>query len=102
MSSLVEQQPIVCMLKVADRASMNIYYYEDDMTSAYLSDLNVKEQYRGSGTGNIALAKAEQYCKSLGMSKLFLWVDRKSWVRKWYRRKGYKFVERHRVVVGHV
>lgn len=73
-----------------DIASGRVYQYEDDTTSACLSDLNVDAKERKKGFGTEVLKMLECIGTAWGAQKLFLWADKRAWMHEWYKRKDYE------------
>lgn len=80
----------------------NIYWYNDDHTTAYISSLSVEPQVRGRGIGNELLKALEIVAVMSGYTKVCLWVDMWSWMHGWYLRHGYCYLEVHESGSGHI
>lgn len=61
----------------------------DNQTLGCISGLSVEDSSRNKGLGNELLKACEELAKSLGIIKLYLCVEKKSWVYEWYKRCGY-------------
>lgn len=68
-----------------------LYQYSDSPEKLYLSNVEVSEQFRGKGFGNLILRKAEHYAKRKKAFELFLKCEKESWVSEWYKRHGFKY-----------
>jgi ribosomal protein S18 acetylase RimI-like enzyme len=73
----------------------NIYWYNDDHVTAYISSLSIEPQVRGRGIGNQLLRSLEIIAAMSGYTKVCLWVDKGTWMHGWYLRHGYAFLKDH-------
>lgn len=71
---------------------------QDDSGSVYvrqrneecvIHSLTVRPKYRKKGNGTLLLQEAENTIVCLGFNKAILYVKTKSWMKFWYKRKGY-------------
>lgn len=68
----------------------DLMYYDPEITSVYVSDYLVLEEYRGKGIGRALMEKVEEYAKELGIKKIKLTVLAKnSLARETYKKLGY-------------
>lgn len=70
-----------------------VYQYDDDSDTLYFSNLFVSEDKRGQGTGNVILKQIDDIAKEKGVSTICLRVKKDSFVRSWYERNGYTYIE---------
>lgn len=70
------------------------YWFDDDTTTIYLSELSVNEGHRNKGIGLQLQLIREEIGREIGAKYAVLWVDKKSWMRKWYDRRGYKYFKK--------
>ena len=73
----------------------NVYWYNDDHTTAYISSLSVEPHATGKGFGNEMLKALELTASLSGYTKVCLWVNKGSWMHGWYLRHGYAFLKDH-------
>ena len=72
-----------------DNYMFNLYVYNDDMKTMYLSSIRVNPTARKKGIGNDILVTAENEAKKYGADNIRLFVSRSSWVHDWYKRYGF-------------
>lgn len=75
------------------RASASLYWYDDDKTTMYLSELSVSPLYRNEGVGTELQILREETCKLLGGKITRLMVKKDTWMYDWYKRRGYEEFE---------
>lgn len=73
-------------------ASVNIYWYEDDDDSIYISSLRVDPKYRGMGIASELIKACED---ATDRTNSYLWVEEGSWMQEWYKRIGYQYYQQH-------
>lgn len=78
------------------KAYAKCYYYVDKPKSFCLSDLNVDEDSRRKGYGLKLQLIREELALELGYKYTYLFVEKKSWMKKWYERRGYKYYSKYR------
>lgn len=71
-----------------------LYWYNDDKSTIYFSNLFVDEKYRNKGIADKILEFAFKYAKKHKYKNIILNVEIGSWMQKWYERKGFTFLER--------
>jgi len=69
------------------------YIYDDQPERIFLDSLSVLKKYRGNHYATKMQVIREKFGKKKGCKYAYLYVKRKSWMRKWYKRRGYVFVE---------
>lgn len=69
------------------------FYFKDDESRMFISDVSVDCVYRNNGLGNQILRLHHEYCRMNKFQYSLLWVDKDSWMEKWYMRNGYIFHE---------
>ena len=67
------------------------YTFDDDKMTFYLDNLSVNLDFRNNGLGTMLQEKREQIAKEKGYKYTMLWVKKGTWMRKWYKRRGYKY-----------
>ena len=78
-----------------NRGSAVFYWYKDDNKSVYLSSLEVNKNERQGGIGTKLQELRESIAIKLGFKVAYLWVLEDSWMRDWYKRRGYKDLKKH-------
>lgn len=73
-----------------------VYQYHDSRHDLYICGLEVQTEHRIKGIGNKLLSFCETAARDLGVTKTLLWVDKQSWMREWYNRKGYSDLMSHK------
>jgi len=76
-------------IKAYGIAEASIYWYIDDISTVYLSNLIVNSNYRNKGIGEQLQIIREQIGKYLNANNSCLWVKKESWMHQWYKRRGY-------------
>ena len=67
------------------------YIYKDTPDTIVLDMLSVSENARGFRIGTMLQEYRERLGRNLGCKYSFLWVRKRTWQRKWYERRGYKY-----------
>jgi len=67
------------------------YYYHDDLEIFYLDSLSVDVDHRRKGIGTNLQNIRERIAKEKGCKYVMLWVEKDTWMVKWYERRGYKY-----------
>lgn len=70
--------------------SCRLSFYNDTPQDAIISDLYVHESIRKQGCATAILNWCIEYSKDRGCNSLFIRSDNDDWVRKWYKRLGFK------------
>lgn len=94
--TLIDCEQVISSIK-NDVFSVSVYWYLDDDNTAYISSLKVSDRYKGIGIASSIVSELEVMLKSLGFSKVLLWVDKMSWMKLWYERIGYSYFQDHEV-----
>lgn len=63
---------------------------DKDTDEGYIFDVNTHASVRQRGYASMILDKAEEEAKQRGVKRLYLWVERGSWMEAWYRRRGFE------------
>ncbi len=71
------------------------YYFHDDKKVFYLDSLTVDVNHRRKGLGLQMQLIRENIAREMGYKYTMLWVSKKTWMRKWYERRGYKYHSQH-------
>lgn len=67
------------------------YYFADDKKTFFLDSLSVDETFRNKGIGTELQKIREQLALEKGFKYTMLWVKKRTWMRKWYQRRGYHY-----------
>lgn len=78
------------------------YIYNDQPDRIFLDSLSVLPEYRGNGYGRQMQIIREKFGQKKGCKHSLLWVKEKSWQRKWYKRRGYKFHDKVKDKEGYI
>lgn len=70
------------------RASIDSDYPD----SIYIDNLNVCPKHRERGLGQTLLNECEAIAKQEKKTHSVLWVKKDSWVRRWYLKEGYEYL----------
>lgn len=68
-----------------------IEIYDDAPLDCVFTHLYVDEKYRNQGHGKQILLEAEQIARDLGTQRIFLKVEKDSWIHQWYLGCGYQY-----------
>ena len=72
-----------------------LYWFEDkdgNLNNAVMRELYVQPEFRGQGYAKILQELREEYTRDvLNLAYIWLWVNEKSWMVDWYKRRGYEF-----------
>jgi len=74
---------------IVDKASIIVYTYADDESTAYLASLLVHDRLRHQGLGRELLKLGEAYAGENGATTVCVKVLERAWMHKWYERCGY-------------
>ena len=69
---------------------VKIYWLKEEPDRLFFSDLSVYESHRKKGFGKLLLKYHLRVAEDMNLDS-FLWVDKDSWVRKWYERCDYTY-----------
>lgn len=67
-----------------------LYIYKDDPQVLYIANLFVDVNMRDKGIGSQLLSLIEDIADQMNIKKLVLFVEKNTWMQKWYNRLGYK------------
>ena len=70
-----------------------LYYYNDEPSILYFSNLYIDEKYRNRWIGQKILDYAFKYAKKHRYKDIILNAVKDSWVQKWYERNGFEYLE---------
>lgn len=84
------EKPTILTINIEGNASGCLYWYQDDITKVYISNVNVRRAYRRKGLGNKLFDIIVSYAKNF--DAVYLWVEEHSWVQDWYGRRGFKIL----------
>jgi len=70
-----------------------LYFFKNDNKTAYLDSLSVSEDVRKKGIGTELQKLREGLAKEMGYKYVVLWVKKGTWMRNWYKRRGYKYLK---------
>ena len=82
-------------IKADSVAEASIYWYLDDNSTVYLSNLVVYPQFRNKGVGKQLQEIREQIGRDLNANISCLWVKNGTWMHEWYKRRGYSNLKDH-------
>lgn len=82
-------------IKVDGVAKASVYWYLDDSSTVYLSNLVVFPQFRNKGIGEKLQVMREQIGKDINAKSACLWVKKGTWMYDWYQRRGYSDIKDH-------
>ena len=82
-------------IKADGVAEASLYWYIDDSSTVYLSNLVVHPQFRNKGIGEKLQVIREQIGKDLNANTSCLWVKNGTWMHEWYQRRGYSDLKDH-------
>jgi GNAT superfamily N-acetyltransferase len=71
------------------RGYMKVFIDDSDTKICNICDIIIHPDYRQKGYANRLLSEAEKEARERGCLRLLLWVERGSWMERWYRRKGF-------------
>lgn len=66
------------------------YYYKDDNTTCYVSNLYVEYKKRNQGIASKIMEIVFQKAKQYGFQYVCLTVEKNSWMEKWYCGLGFE------------
>lgn len=66
------------------------YYYKDDNSTCYISNLYVNYKDRKQGIASKIMEIAFEKSRKYGFKYICLTVEENSWAEKWYRRLGFE------------
>lgn len=69
-----------------------VYWYSDEKEVATLDMLAVEKDHRRKGLGTIIQIERENYALENGFKRVCLWCDPRSWMKKWYEKRGYVYI----------
>ena len=82
-------------IKADGVAEASVYWYIDDSSTVYLSNLLVNPNCRNKGIGEQLQKMREQIGKDLNANTSCLWVKKETWMHEWYKRRGYSDLNDH-------
>ena len=77
------------------KAEAVLYWYADDTSTVYLSNLKVAKEIRQQGFGKYLMTLQEKITYILRANTICLWVRKGSWLHDWYKSLGYKKFNKH-------
>ena len=87
----VEKTTATHVMRYDGKSYVKVYYFGDDKQTGYFSNLSVDKKVRKRGEGSKLLKLVESMLRKKKFKFACLWVQNKSWVKKWYERIGYEF-----------
>lgn len=69
--------------------SLCLYYYKDDISTCYLSNLMVNEYKRHRFIAKTLMSTVFEYCLAHEYTLISLRVKKTDWVHEWYKRLGF-------------
>jgi N-acetylglutamate synthase-like GNAT family acetyltransferase len=85
----------IIVMETEGNAYGRLYQYNDDTTTIYFEGISVSRDCRKQGIGSKVLGKLEEISENLGATTLYLWVEKDTWMNKWYQRCGYIDFKQH-------
>ena len=82
-------------IKADGVAEATVYWYLDDNSTVYLSNLVVNPQFRNKGIGEKLQVIREKIGTDLNANTSCLWVKNDTWMHEWYKRRGYSELKTH-------
>lgn len=79
----------ICIMEKNGKAFGRVYWYDYDDTKVFLDMLSVTREARKQGLGTKLQEIREQVGRDLGATTARLWVRKRTWMHKWYKRRGY-------------
>lgn len=67
-----------------------LYTYKDNPEILYIANLSVDANMRNKGIGTQLLSIAEDIADQINIKTIILFVEKNTWMQKWYNRLGYK------------
>jgi GNAT superfamily N-acetyltransferase len=74
---------------------IRLYWLTEDISTVCISWLSVDPTKTQQGIGSTLVRICEEIGIILGADECGLWVDKTSWMRKWYERLGFEFYLEH-------
>lgn len=75
------------------KALVKMVIDNDNTEDCDLYDLNTHPSCRRQGYATMLMQEAEKIALSMGIKRLNLWVEKKSWMEQWYRQMGFYIEE---------
>jgi GNAT superfamily N-acetyltransferase len=85
----------VLVMESAGKAFARTYWFNDDKKSIYFDMLSVCPENRKNGIATELIKMHEEMGKKSEVTASYLAVVKDSWMRRWYKRLGYKYHKRH-------
>lgn len=73
------------------KAFCSLTFFDDDKTYGVLESLSVHESVRNKGVATKLMELCENTCRKRGCKQSWLYVDKSTWMREWYKRRGYAY-----------
>lgn len=67
-----------------------LYTYNDNPEILYIANLSVDANMRNKGIGTQLLSIAEDVADQMSIKTIILFVEKNTWMQKWYNKLGYK------------
>lgn len=90
-----EEGGSILLMDALGRAFGRCYWYNDDMSIIYLDWLSVEEECRNKKMATKLQVVREEIGKLLGAEYSMLYVDKGSWMKEWYEKRGYEYWENY-------
>lgn len=74
-----------------DFASCTLYWYSDDISRCYISELFVEKEYRNNGIGSKLISFCIDKAKELNFEQIILKCDKNSFMDNYYKKIGFKY-----------
>jgi len=80
----------VLVMEKRGKGFARTYWFNDDTGTIYFDWLSVDESERGNGIATELLNAHIEVAKKFELESM-LWVEKDTWMQKWYKRRGYQY-----------
>mgnify|MGYP003654132760 CR=1 FL=1 len=87
----LEETEIITVMHCKGHAMAQVYWYHDQPKRVFLTHLVVEFPFRNRGLGLQLQQLREDIGRDRGAKWALLWVVKRSWMSKWYKRRGYRW-----------
>lgn len=94
------KQVSIYIMREDGKSFCRVYYWFATKKYGCLDSLSVHKFIRKQGEGTRLQRMREAILKRLGVRYASLWVKKGSWMEEWYKRRGYKYLEKHKSFKG--
>lgn len=82
---------VITVMHKQGHSKGHVHWYNDDLSTVVLSNLTVSTDYRKQGLGLKIQYIREDIGRQIGARYSLLWVKKRSWMSRWYKRRGYRW-----------